>query len=94
MARPDSLWRGRCHGPGCWHRRRSDCALSTVTLYNCSFNRSDCSLCLAADPAYHCVWCGGQNRCLYEAQCNNATSECPPPVITRVSLSPTEPPRP
>lgn len=55
-----------------------------VTLYNCSFGRSDCSLCLAADPTYRCVWCGGQNRCVYEAQCSNATSECPPPVITRI----------
>jgi hypothetical protein len=65
----------------------ADCALfSTVTLYNCSFGRSDCSLCLAADPAYRCVWCRGQNRCVYEALCSNATSECPPPVITKVSL--------
>lgn len=58
-----------------------------MTLYNCSFGRSDCSLCLAADPAYKCVWCGGQGRCVYEALCSNATSECPPPVITRVSPS-------
>ncbi|XP_021039704.1 plexin-B2 [Mus caroli] len=55
-----------------------------VTLYNCSFGRSDCSLCLAADPAYRCVWCRGQNRCVYEALCSNVTSECPPPVITRI----------
>ncbi|XP_040843627.1 plexin-B2 isoform X1 [Ochotona curzoniae] len=55
-----------------------------VTLYNCSFGRSDCSLCLAADPAYRCVWCGGQGRCVYEALCSNATSECPPPAITRI----------
>ncbi|XP_011385030.1 plexin-B2-like [Pteropus vampyrus] len=55
-----------------------------VTLYNCSFGRSDCSLCLAADPAYKCVWCSGQSRCVYEALCSNATSECPPPVITRI----------
>ncbi|XP_045434668.1 plexin-B2 isoform X1 [Pipistrellus kuhlii] len=55
-----------------------------VTLYNCSFGRSDCSLCLAADPAYQCVWCGGQGRCVYEALCSNATSECPPPVITAI----------
>lgn len=58
---------------------------SAVTLYNCSFGRSDCSLCLAADPAYRCVWCSGQSRCVYEALCSNATSECPPPVVTRVS---------
>lgn len=57
---------------------------STVTLYNCSFGRSDCSLCLAADPAYGCVWCRGQSRCVYGALCSNATSECPPPVITKV----------
>lgn len=66
----------------------ADCWLlspSAVTLYNCSFGRSDCSLCLAADPAYKCVWCSGQSRCVYEALCNNVTSECPPPVITRVS---------
>uniref|UniRef100_A0A8C0NIB0 Plexin B2 n=1 Tax=Canis lupus familiaris TaxID=9615 RepID=A0A8C0NIB0_CANLF len=55
-----------------------------VTLYNCSFGRSDCSLCLAADPAYKCVWCAGQGRCVYEALCSNTTSECPPPVITRI----------
>ncbi|XP_070267445.1 plexin-B2 [Myotis yumanensis] len=55
-----------------------------VTLYNCSFGRSDCSLCLAADPAYKCVWCGGQGRCVYEALCSNATSECPAPVITEI----------
>lgn len=68
--------------------RPADCRpLPTVTLYNCSFGRSDCSLCLAADPAYKCVWCSGQSRCVYEALCSNATSECPPPVITRVSPS-------
>ncbi|XP_017513502.1 plexin-B2 isoform X1 [Manis javanica] len=55
-----------------------------VTLYNCSFGRSDCSLCLAADSTYKCVWCGGQSQCVYEALCSNATSECPPPVITRI----------
>ncbi|KAM9228913.1 plexin-B2 isoform 2-T4 [Dugong dugon] len=55
-----------------------------VTLYNCSFGRSDCSLCLAADPTYRCVWCGGQSKCVYEALCSNATSECPPPVISRI----------
>uniref|UniRef100_G1QII8 Plexin B2 n=1 Tax=Nomascus leucogenys TaxID=61853 RepID=G1QII8_NOMLE len=54
-----------------------------VTLYNCSFGRSDCSLCQAANPDYRCAWCGGQSRCVYEALCNT-TSECPPPVITRI----------
>ncbi|XP_006876454.1 PREDICTED: plexin-B2 [Chrysochloris asiatica] len=55
-----------------------------VTLYNCSFGRSDCSLCLAADPAYKCVWCGAHSKCVYQALCSNATAECPPPVITRI----------
>lgn len=69
------------------NRRTANCVFSsTVTLYNCSFGRSDCSLCLAADPAYRCVWCRGSNRCVYAALCSNVTSECPPPVITRVSL--------
>ncbi|KAG8517997.1 Plexin-B2 [Galemys pyrenaicus] len=55
-----------------------------VTLYNCSYGRSDCSLCLAAAPDYHCVWCGGQVGCVYKALCGNATSECPAPVITKI----------
>uniref|UniRef100_A0A8C2LJ97 Sema domain-containing protein n=1 Tax=Cricetulus griseus TaxID=10029 RepID=A0A8C2LJ97_CRIGR len=64
------------------------CMLSPLTRkltasYN-SFGRSDCSLCLAADPAYRCVWCRGQNRYVYEALCINVTSECSPPVITRI----------
>ncbi|XP_058164981.1 plexin-B2 isoform X2 [Dasypus novemcinctus] len=55
-----------------------------VTLYNCSFGRGDCSLCLAADTKYDCAWCGGQGKCVYKALCSNATSDCPPPVITRI----------
>ncbi|XP_077025366.1 plexin-B2 isoform X2 [Tamandua tetradactyla] len=55
-----------------------------VTLYNCSFGRGDCSLCLAADTAYQCVWCAGQGKCVYQALCSNATSDCPPPVISRI----------
>ena len=70
---------------------RQPASPSAVTLYNCSFGRSDCSLCLAAEPAYRCVWCSGQSRCVYEALCGNATSECPPPVITRVSPQPPSP---
>lgn len=31
------------------------------------------------------MWCAGQGRCVYEALCSNTTSECPPPVVTRVS---------
>lgn len=73
--------RARAAGRPC----RRPASPSAVTLYNCSFGRSDCSLCLAADPVYRCVWCSGQSRCVYAALCGNATSECPPPVITRVS---------
>ncbi|XP_005379612.1 PREDICTED: plexin-B2 [Chinchilla lanigera] len=65
------------------YRKNIDSRLQ-VTLYNCSFGRSDCSLCLAADPNYRCVWCPGQSRCVYETLCGNATSECPAPVITRI----------
>ncbi|XP_028934545.1 plexin-B2 [Ornithorhynchus anatinus] len=55
-----------------------------VTLYNCSFGRSDCSLCLAASSEYQCVWCGGQGRCLYQASCSDPTTQCPNPVITKI----------
>ncbi|XP_077194444.1 plexin-B2 isoform X4 [Paroedura picta] len=53
-----------------------------VTLYSCSFGRSDCSLCLAADPMYQCVWC--ENSCVYTKVCQTPTLTCPPPVITRI----------
>ncbi|KAM4747693.1 plexin-B2 isoform 1-T2 [Rhinophrynus dorsalis] len=52
-----------------------------VNLYNCFYGRSDCSLCLAADPKYKCVWC--DNRCVYEEKCRGTpTAVCPAPVIT------------
>lgn len=54
-----------------------------VTLYSCSYGRSDCSLCRAADPVYRCVWC--ENKCIFEGQCNDRSiTECPPPVITQI----------
>uniref|UniRef100_A0A8C8RX58 Plexin B2 n=1 Tax=Pelusios castaneus TaxID=367368 RepID=A0A8C8RX58_9SAUR len=59
-----------------------------VTLYNCSYGRNDCSLCLAADPAYKCVWCeeeGKPSKCIYENLCQTSpTASCPPPVITQI----------
>ncbi|XP_067420426.1 plexin-B2 isoform X2 [Emydura macquarii macquarii] len=56
-----------------------------VTLYNCSYGRSDCSLCLAADPAYKCVWCEEDkpNKCVYESRCQASTDTCPAPLITQ-----------
>lgn len=62
----------------------------SVTLYNCSYGRSDCSLCLAAPPEYRCVWCeedGKPSKCVYEKLCRAApTDTCPPPEITGVRL--------
>ncbi|XP_075713296.1 plexin-B2 [Rhinoderma darwinii] len=52
-----------------------------VSLYNCFFGRGDCSLCLAADPKYSCVWC--TNKCVYKEMCKVPTAtECPHPSIT------------
>ncbi|XP_063783225.1 plexin-B2 [Pseudophryne corroboree] len=52
-----------------------------VNLYNCFYGRSDCSLCLAADPKYHCVWCN--NKCVYKDMCRGTgATECPAPIIT------------
>ncbi|XP_044136191.1 plexin-B2 [Bufo gargarizans] len=52
-----------------------------VSLYNCFFGRTDCSLCLAADRKYKCVWCN--NKCVYEDMCKvRAATECPDPLIT------------
>ncbi|NXU84730.1 PLXB2 protein, partial [Xiphorhynchus elegans] len=59
-----------------------------VTLYNCSYGRSDCSLCLAAPHDYKCVWCeeeGKPSKCVYEKLCHAPpTNTCPPPEITRI----------
>uniref|UniRef100_A0A3B4TZC0 Plexin-B1 n=1 Tax=Seriola dumerili TaxID=41447 RepID=A0A3B4TZC0_SERDU len=55
----------------------------TLTLYNCSVGRSDCSRCHTADQKYGCVWCGtAQASCLYSDSCNEAVQHtCPAPVI-------------
>uniref|UniRef100_A0A8B9FDH7 Plexin-B2 n=1 Tax=Amazona collaria TaxID=241587 RepID=A0A8B9FDH7_9PSIT len=59
-----------------------------VTLYNCSYGRSDCSLCLAAHRDYKCVWCeedGKPSKCVYEKLCHAPpTNTCPHPEITRI----------
>ncbi|NXA47653.1 PLXB2 protein, partial [Nothocercus julius] len=59
-----------------------------VTLYNCSYGRSDCSLCLAAEDDYNCVWCeeeGKPSKCVYEKLCRAAPTEtCPNPEITHI----------
>ncbi|NWJ10312.1 PLXB2 protein, partial [Crypturellus undulatus] len=59
-----------------------------VTLYNCSYGRSDCSLCLAADDDYNCVWCeeeGKPSKCVYEKLCHAPPTEtCPNPEITHI----------
>lgn len=61
-----------------------------MTLYNCSYGRSDCSLCLAAHEDYKCVWCeedGKPSKCVYEKLCRAPpTNTCPHPEITRVRL--------
>ncbi|KAG7229487.1 hypothetical protein INR49_031908 [Caranx melampygus] len=55
----------------------------TLTLYNCSVGRSDCSRCHTADQKYGCVWCGSaQASCLYSDSCNEPIQHtCPAPVI-------------
>uniref|UniRef100_A0A7N6AVH9 Sema domain-containing protein n=1 Tax=Anabas testudineus TaxID=64144 RepID=A0A7N6AVH9_ANATE len=62
----------------------------TVTLYNCSMGREDCSLCKNADPKYRCVWCAKQKACVYEKLCstqgleNPYEIECPAPQISYI----------
>ncbi|XP_070695230.1 plexin-B1 [Pempheris klunzingeri] len=56
----------------------------SVTLFNCSVGRSDCSRCRTADPKYGCVWCGGatSSRCVYQYSCSDEIQHtCPAPVI-------------
>uniref|UniRef100_A0A672ZA30 Plexin-B2-like n=1 Tax=Sphaeramia orbicularis TaxID=375764 RepID=A0A672ZA30_9TELE len=64
----------------------------TVTLYNCSVGRQDCSLCKNADSKYRCVWCAKQRACVYEKLCvpdqqssvDPHNTECPDPEITDI----------
>uniref|UniRef100_A0A4W6DAV3 Plexin-B1 n=1 Tax=Lates calcarifer TaxID=8187 RepID=A0A4W6DAV3_LATCA len=58
--------------------------LVSVTLFNCSVGRSDCSRCRTAHPKYGCVWCGGaaSSRCVYQDSCTDEIKHtCPAPVI-------------
>uniref|UniRef100_A0A7N9B1Q3 Plexin-B1 n=1 Tax=Mastacembelus armatus TaxID=205130 RepID=A0A7N9B1Q3_9TELE len=66
------------------------CAVPSVTLYNCSVGRSDCSRCHTADQKYACVWCGSaQASCLYSDSCSEPVQQtCPAPVISSVSIEP------
>lgn len=63
--------------------------LPSVTLYNCSVGRSDCSRCHTADHKYGCVWCGGAHAsCLYSDSCSEPVQQtCPAPVIHSVSTN-------
>uniref|UniRef100_A0A8B9RJJ0 Plexin b2b n=1 Tax=Astyanax mexicanus TaxID=7994 RepID=A0A8B9RJJ0_ASTMX len=57
--------------------------LSSVTLYNCSLGREDCSLCKNADPKYQCVWCARTRSCVFEKLCTtDEAQECPDPGIS------------
>ncbi|XP_019634101.1 PREDICTED: plexin-A1-like isoform X2 [Branchiostoma belcheri] len=60
----------------------------TVTLYKCSSQRTDCSLCVTAAPRYSCGWCG--DTCTVRQVCQNRGGtwelmNCPAPTITDFS---------
>uniref|UniRef100_A0AAX7UQV4 Plexin-B1 n=1 Tax=Astatotilapia calliptera TaxID=8154 RepID=A0AAX7UQV4_ASTCA len=58
-------------------------SLASVTLFNCSVGRSDCSRCRTADPKYGCVWCGGasSSHCVYQDSCTDEIKHtCPAPL--------------
>uniref|UniRef100_A0A672LQ63 Plexin-B2-like n=1 Tax=Sinocyclocheilus grahami TaxID=75366 RepID=A0A672LQ63_SINGR len=58
----------------------------SVTLYNCSLGREDCSLCTNADPKYQCVWCTQSSSCVYDQLCaSKEPEECPDPQITDIT---------
>uniref|UniRef100_A0A8C2GU31 Plexin b2b n=1 Tax=Cyprinus carpio TaxID=7962 RepID=A0A8C2GU31_CYPCA len=58
----------------------------SVTLYNCSLGREDCSLCKNADPKYQCVWCTQSSTCVYDQLCaSKEPKECPDPQITDIT---------
>ncbi|XP_066284812.1 plexin-A1-like isoform X4 [Branchiostoma lanceolatum] len=57
----------------------------TVTLYKCSSQRTDCSLCVTAPPRYSCGWC--KDTCTVRQACRNRgetweLENCPAPTIT------------
>ncbi|XP_051890105.1 plexin-B2-like [Pristis pectinata] len=56
-----------------------------VTLYNCEYSNTDCSLCLSAEQKYMCVWCKSRKKCVYEEFCEvpvKNTDDCPAPTIS------------
>uniref|UniRef100_A0A3Q2CJG7 Plexin b2a, tandem duplicate 1 n=1 Tax=Cyprinodon variegatus TaxID=28743 RepID=A0A3Q2CJG7_CYPVA len=64
--------------------RKIDSTL-TVTLYNCSVGRGDCSLCKHAAAEYGCVWCKDTKTCVYKDICNlPELGHCPNPEITDI----------
>ncbi|XP_037098477.1 plexin-B2a isoform X1 [Syngnathus acus] len=65
-------------------KRKIDSTL-TVTVYNCSVSRADCSLCKHADAKYHCVWCAASRACVYRHLCPAPPPAlCPAPQITDI----------
>ncbi|XP_077863872.1 LOW QUALITY PROTEIN: plexin-A2-like, partial [Saccoglossus kowalevskii] len=67
----------------------------TVTLYNCSFDRLDCSECLSTVTTreeLQCGWCVSDTSCQIEEQCTGnrvwlpqvTTVKCDDPVITQI----------
>ncbi|XP_075900009.1 plexin-B2-like [Nelusetta ayraudi] len=64
--------------------RKIDSTL-TVSLYNCSVGRNDCSLCRHAGAPYECVWCDSSQSCVYRSLCPSPQpTECPAPKITDI----------
>ncbi|XP_064175637.1 plexin-B2-like isoform X2 [Anguilla rostrata] len=59
-------------------------SMLNVTLYNCSRDREDCSLCKNAEPEYGCVWCAGTRTCVYSQLCAEEAPVCPDPTIAEV----------
>ncbi|KAG5830479.1 hypothetical protein ANANG_G00311060 [Anguilla anguilla] len=59
-------------------------SMLNVTLYNCSRDREDCSLCKNAEPEYGCVWCAGTRTCVYSQLCAEEATVCPDPTIAEV----------
>ncbi|KAF3859662.1 hypothetical protein F7725_022061, partial [Dissostichus mawsoni] len=57
-----------------------------ISLYNCSVNREDCSLCKNAASQYECVWCSSSRSCVYRELCpSHQPAQCPPPEITDIN---------
>lgn len=58
-----------------------------VTLYNCGYSNTDCSLCLSAEQEYMCVWCKSTKKCVFGKLCEvpvKNTDDCPAPTILQL----------